>query len=185
MDEKIVSGSFEIQAETLTRLADVIRYYNDMLPWNIQISDIINSNSKPIVSFQVGGLQIMYREFVDYSGQYEEGIENWNERIIMAFSFSPHPLTGELVPTLYWTKDISHGPDLAEPLYFSGWYDDEGEELNKWQKFDEDSFPAFSDAPKMFIYTPRIIISRKEQSSGLKPSEMTQLAEELLSKYYY
>ena len=170
-------SEYAIYGETLTATADAIRESLNAAEY------IINSGTKSdrreIRWVADDSVQILYREFVDYSDTYSNGIKADGEqgigeidKTIIAYSYL-YNNDGEIVPVLYWTSlDSNPDPDTAEPLYYIGQEIINEETYDKWRKIDGDSFDWDYDA-KYYIYT-NPIVNINSEIEGIDPVDFPE-----------
>lgn len=157
-------SEYAIYGETLTATADAIRESLNAAEYSI--SSGTKSDKREIRWVADDSIQILYREFVDYSDIYSEGIREQEgdfSKIIVAYSYLQNN-NGDIVPVLYWTKNPD--PDTAEPLYYIGQEIVNKETCDKWRKIDNDAFGWDYDA-KYYIYTNSIV--NNNEIEGIDP----------------
>ncbi len=177
-------AEYRIQDTTLTNLANLARHSQNV--WQVNEPEFFSDNTKYTLHWlNAEEMFVIYREFFDYQGEYalDELIEGDGNRIIVAYSYGDHPMSGEFVPILYWTKDVTMGPDVMEPLYYTGNYEEDGVQMNIWQKFDWDTFQPVQSAPAMYVYTPQLITGEAERYGTLTPQQSIDAIKSRLQEY--
>ena len=157
-------SEYAIYGETLTATADAIRESLNAAEYSI--SSDTKSDKREIRWVAEGSVQILYREFVDYSDTYSDGIREQEgdfSKTVVAYSYLQNN-NGDIVPVLYWTENPD--PDTAEPLYYIGQEIVNTEICDKWRKIDSDSFDWDYDA-KYYIYTNSIV--NNNEIEGIDP----------------
>ena len=148
-----------IQSETLTANANTIR---DCLDSAVYYMDPgILSDKREITWIEEGNVNVYYREFVDYSDAYSQGMQNIQDmqnldKTIIAYSYAEND-DGNIVPVLYWTSlEYNPDPDTREPLYYIGQETIDDVIYDKWRKIDGNGF-SWDNYAKYYIYTDIIV----------------------------
>lgn len=177
-------AEYLIQDTTLINLADLAR--SSQNAWEVNGPESFLDDTKYALHWlNTEEMYVIYREFIDYQGEYtpDELLEEDGGRTIVAYSYGNHPISGAFVPILYWTKNVTMGPDIAEPLYYTDNYEENGVQMNIWQKFDWDTFEPVQSAPQMYVYTPQLITGETEQYGTLTPQQSIDAIRSRLQEY--